>query len=353
LPAFSVECTGLRSVRYPAAADASTPESAVPGLHPPDLRAAYEMPPTGGNGKTVAVIAAGDDPTVEADLAVYRKAFGLPVCPATHGCFRKVNQYGGRVPLSGPIPGWTQEMGLDVQMISAVCPACRILLVEARTADLGDLAGAVDTAVALGADVVSNSYYAPEYDSELDDEAHFNHPGVAITASSGDLGYGPTFPAASRYVTAVGGTTLVRDTHGAWTEYVWPVTGSGCSKYVAKPTWQHDVGCMNRTVTDLAIVADPQTGVAAFNTTAPASERGWGVYGGTSIGAPIVAALYALAGGKRVAHHGAAHAYARPAAFRGVSGGSNGVCTPVYLCTAGPGYNGPAGLGSPIGLGGF
>ncbi|MBV8602929.1 MAG: peptidase S8 [Candidatus Eremiobacteraeota bacterium] len=339
---------------FPAIAASHTRPAAIPGLHPDDLRSAYRFARAGGAGQIVAVIAAGDDPTAEADLAVYRAAFGLQACGAADGCFHKVNQFGGKATIVKPLAGWAQEIGLDVEMISAVCPACRILVVEAQSADLSDLAASVDTAVALGASAVSNSYYAPEYDSELEDEVHFNHPGVAITASSGDLGFGPTFPASSRYVIAVGGTTLLRTGTHMWHERVWSATGSGCSKYIEKPHWQHDKGCPKRTVTDLAVVADPQTGVAGYNTTAPAVERGWAIYGGTSVGAPIVAALSALSRHEhRVARRGASHVYAHPASFNAVVSWNNGSCDVAYLCNGGFGYNGPAGVGTPNGTTGL
>jgi subtilase family serine protease len=321
----------------------------IPGLHPSDIQSAYRIP-SGGEGRTVAVIDAGDDPTAEADLAVYRNAFGMPACTTSNGCFRKVGQSGSASALPAVLSGWPQETGIDIEMISAVCAECNILLVEANSANTSDLALAVDTAVALGANAVSNSYYAPEYNGELTDETHFNHPGTAITVSSGDTGYGATFPASSRYVTAVSGTTLVRGGTRGWSETVWSATGSGCSAYVPKPAWQHDTGCTNRTLADVAVVGNPQTGVAVYNTTAVQSQQGWGVYGGTSVGAPIIAAMYAIAGN---APSGASLAYANTSAFFGVVSGNNGTCSPAYLCTAGIGYNGPGGVGTPDGISGL
>lgn len=157
---------------------------------------------------------------------------------------------------------------------------------------------------------MSNSYGTPEYTSEVSDDAsYFNHPGVAITASSGDdgygVGYGTEYPAASRYVTAVGGTTLIQDptTIRGYRESAWgsPTNtaggaGSGCSSYDPKPGWQHDPGCGTRTVADVAAVADPTTGVAAYDSTPDSSgQSGWLVFGGTGVGAPLIAATYALA----------------------------------------------------------
>jgi subtilase family serine protease len=349
LVVHAAQCNALLNTTIAVIPDATLPAAAIPGFHPSDLQSAYRIP-SGGSGRTVAVIDAGDDPTAEADLAVYRNAFGLPPCTTSNGCFRKVNQSGSANALPAVLSGWPQETGIDIEMISAVCAACNIVLVEANSADVSDLAASVDTAVALGANAVSNSYYAPEYDGELTDETHFNHPGTAITVSSGDTGYGTTFPASSRYVTAVGGTTLVPGGAHGWTETVWSATGSGCSAYVPKPAWQHDSGCPNRTVADVAAIGNPATGVSVYNTTATQSQQGWGVYGGTSVSAPIVAALYALAGN---APNGASSAYADQGAFFGVVSGKNGTCSPAYLCTAGIGYNGPGGVGTPDGVGGL
>jgi subtilase family serine protease len=348
LVVHAAQCNALLNTTIAVIPDATLPAVSIPGLHPSDVQSAYRIP-SGGSG-TVAVVDAGDDPTAEADLSVYRSAFGLSPCTTSNGCFRKVSQSGSASTLPAVLSGWPQETGIDIEMISAVCPSCNILLVEANSADLSDLAASVDTAVALGASAVSNSYYAPEYNGELTDETHFNHPGTAITVSSGDTGYGTTFPASSRYVTAVGGTTLVRGGARGWSETVWSATGSGCSTYVPKPAWQHDTGCANRTVADVAVVGNPQTGVAVYNTTAAQSQRGWGVYGGTSVGAPIIAAMYTIAGD---APSGASHAYSNEAAFFGVVSGNNGKCSPAYLCTAGIGYNGPGGVGTPDGVSGL
>lgn len=325
-----------------------------PGLHPSDIRSAYKLPSTGGSGSTVAVVDMGDDPNAASDLAVYRKAFGLPACTVANGCFSKVTETGAT---SGFGPGnqqWAAEISLDLDMVSAVCPQCHIMLVETASSDIDDFGTAVNTAVSLGATEVSNSYYTAEYAGIIGDDQDYNHPGVPITASAGDGGYGVMFPASSEFVTAVGGTTLLRmpGTSRGWSESVWSNTSSGCSAYIAKPSWQTDSGCPNRTVADVAVVADPLTGVAVYDTYAPSGQQGWGMYGGTSIGAPIVAAIYALAG-NGTSMNGASNAYANPGAFNQITQGSNGTCSPEYLCTAGPGYNGPTGLGSPNGIGAF
>ncbi|MGH7736333.1 MAG: S53 family peptidase [Candidatus Tyrphobacter sp.] len=324
-----------------------------PGLHPADLRAAYDLPSSGGSGSTVAIVDKGDDPNAESDLAVYRKDFRLPACTSQNGCFRKVTESGGTTGFGAGDQQWAAEISLDLDMVSAVCPQCHILLVEANSANISDFGQAVDTAVRLGATEVSNSYYTNEFGGIVADDEHYDHPGVPITASAGDGGYGVTFPASSQYVTAVGGTTLTRAaTPRGWAERVWRSTGSGCSVYFSKPAWQTDSGCSHRTVADVAVVGDPTTGVAVYNTYAPLLSRGWGEYGGTSVGAPVVAAIYALAGNAS-SISGAAYLYAHGADLNAVTAGSNGVCTPPYLCTAGPGYDGPAGLGTPHGTAAF
>jgi subtilase family serine protease len=346
----SAQCNALLNLSVPVNPDPNLNASQIVGYHPSQLASAYHLPTTNGSGKTVATVVAGDDPTAESDLAVYRHAFGLPACTSSNGCFRKVNQKGNSSSYPAPLSGWPQEAGIDIEMISAACPNCNILLVEVDSADLSDLESGVDVAARLGAAAINNSYYAPEYGSEVTEQQHFNHPGVEITASSGDVGYGATFPASSSYVTAVGGTTLTLGLTIVQT--VWAASGSGCSMYVSKPAWQHDSGCPNRTVGDMAAVADPMTGVAVYNTTAPSGQVGWGVYGGTSVAAPIVAAAFALSGNGAGAIP-AEYAYAHPGAFGAVLLGANGTCSQAYLCTGGLGYRGPSGLGTPNGVGGL
>src|SRR5213592_4751084 len=236
------------------------------GYGPADLRAAYSLPSTtAGSGKVFAIVDAYDAPTAEADLGTYRSTYGLPACTTANGCFRKVNQSGGDAPPRAN-GGWAQEISLDLDMASAVCPNCTVVLVEANSNAFTDLAAAEDTAARLGASVISNSYGGSEFSSETSStyNSHFNHPGIAITVSSGDSGYGAEFPAASEYVTAVGGTSLTgsSSTSRGWSETVWHGSGSGCSRYIAKPSWQTDTGCAFRTLADVAAVANPSTGVA-------------------------------------------------------------------------------------------
>ncbi|MEW1912978.1 putative Ig domain-containing protein [Kitasatospora sp. NPDC085895] len=327
------------------------------GYGPSDLASAYNLPASAGSGATVAIVDAYDDPKAESDLAAYRSQYGLPACTTANGCFKKVDQRGGT---SYPTAdsGWAGEISLDVDMVSAVCPNCHILLVEADSPTMENLGTAVNTAVALGAKYVSNSYGGSEDSTDpTSDSAYFNHPGVAITVSSGDSGYGVEYPAASKYVTAVGGTSLSRaSTTRGWSEKVWGTAnggngaGSGCSAYDAKPTWQKDTGCAKRTVADVSAVADPATGVAVYQTY---GGSGWNVYGGTSASAPIIAAVYALAGTPATGTTPASYPYSHTSSLYDVTTGANGSCSPSYLCTAGSGYDGPTGLGTPNGTAAF
>jgi hypothetical protein len=325
-----------------------SPHTAPSGYAPVDLQAAYSLPSaTGGFGSTIAIVDAFDAPNAAADLAVYRSQFGLPPCGS--GCFTKVNQSGAST-MPAVDAGWAAEISLDLDMVSAACPNCRVLLVEANSSSVNDLGKAVDTAVRMGATAVSNSYGSPEFANESAFDVHYNHPGVTITVSSGDASYGVRYPAASPYVTAVGGTRLTRNgTSGAWQETAWTGAGSGCSVFESKPAWQHDTGCSKRTVADVSAVADPATGVAFYDSTPDNGVSGWLVGGGTSVSAPLVAAASALAAEQSPTGYPVQQAYAASGGLTDIVSGSNGTCAPSYLCTAGVGYDGPTGLGSPSG----
>jgi hypothetical protein len=338
--------------------------AAPSGFGPADLQSAYGLAAAAaGSGPTVAVVDAYGDPKAEADLQIYRRQYGLPVCDTGNGCFEKVNQQGKQGAYPAPDHGWAEEQSLDVDMVSAICPRCHILLVEAVNANVASLGAAMDEAVALGARYVSNSYSTSgEARAETSYDHYYNHPGVAVTASAGDNGYSVSYPAASPYVTSVGGTTLRRDPRvpRGWAETVWggassgSGTGSGCSVYEPKPSWQHDAGCARRTVADVSADANPATGVAVYDTY---GDPGWQVFGGTSVSSPVIASVYALAGPPAAGTSPASYPYegalAGPAALNDVTSGGNGRCRPAYLCTAGPGYDGPTGLGTPDGTGAF
>jgi len=338
------------------------------GYGPADLQNAYSLPSaTAGRGATVAVVDAYDDPAAAADLAMYRHQYGLPPCTTANGCFRKVNQRGGTVyPVRDE--GWAGEISLDLDMVSAACPNCHILLIEADNTSFASLGAAENEAVALGADYVSNSWAACGEGASSRYDHYFDHPGVAITMASGDWGYDdyeltyasgicqePSYPASLPDVVAVGGTTLKRNPSSprGWSETAWSNTGSGCSSSGPKPAWQKDSGCAFRTENDVSAVADPNTGVAVYDTY---GYGGWTEFGGTSVATPLIAATYALGGIPAGGTIPASYAYARPAALNDVTSGSNSPtgCAPYsYLCTAGKGYDGPTGLGTPEGVAAF
>jgi subtilase family serine protease len=326
----------------------TTPAQQVPGLHPADLQAAYHLPSAlAGSGQTIAIVITNSDPNAESDLAVYRSTFGLPPCSSASGCFRVIASKDASVDVD-----WAREASVDLDMASAVCPNCKLMLYQAKDAKAGNLATAVSAAVAAGATVVSNSYAVAEVSSE--NNAMWAHPGVPIVAAAGDQGFGGVkWPAASTNVIAVGATTLVRNSTTArgWTETAWSGTGSGCSAIAAKPAWQTDSGCTMRMVADVAAVGDPATPVAVYDSY---QDNGWVEMGGTSVATPIVAGAYALAGNAaQLSLNGASSLYANPGALNAISAGSNGTCTPLYLCTAGDGYSGPVGVGSPNGIAAF
>jgi subtilase family serine protease len=333
--------------------------TAPTGYGPADLRSAYGLDTSGGAGQTIAIVDAYDDKTAEADLSTYRSHYGLSACTTANGCFKKVNQSGVQGSYPSNNAGWGLEISLDLDMASAICPNCKILLVEAKNNQNANLYAAVDTAARLGATEISNSYGGAEASNETASDVHFNHPGVAITVSSGDSGYGVEYPAASPYVTAVGGTTLTRSGSG-FTESAWSGAGSGCSAYEPKPSWQTDAGCARRTVADVSAVADPNTGVAVYDTNCSVLGQllgqcftGWGTVGGTSASSPIIAGVYALAGNAAGTTYPASIPYAHVGSLHDVTSGSNGSCGGSYLCTAGTGYDGPTGLGTPNTAAGF
>ncbi|ELP69850.1 S53 family peptidase [Streptomyces turgidiscabies] len=343
--------------------------SATPtGYGPSNLQSAYGLTSaaaSNGAGETIAIVDAYDDPNAAADLATYRSYYGLPACTVANGCFKKVSQTGSTTSLPTADSGWAGEISLDLDMASAICPKCSITLVEAKSSSMTNLGTAVNEAVKLGAKFVSNSYGGSESSSDTSyDTSYFKHPGVAITVSSGDDAYGVEYPAASQYVTAVGGTSLKTSTASrGWAESVWYQTnsdgsvngaGSGCSAYDAKPTWQTDTGCSKRTVADVSAVADPATGVSVYDSYG-ADGTGWVTYGGTSASSPIIAGVYALAGTPSSTSYPAKFPYAAAgtSTLNDVTSGSNGTCSTSYFCTARSGYDGPTGWGTPEGLTGF
>ena len=343
-----------------AAAATPTP----PGYGPTDLAHAYNLTAAGlygGRGKTVAIVDAYDDPYALSDLSAYRSQYGLPpICHGffSRGCvtFSKVNQKGGTSPLPAPDPGWSEEISVDVDMVSAVCPNCNILLVEADAATLQSLGKAEDAAAEADPVSIGNSWGTGEWNAETAFDGHFTHPGIAITAAAGDNGYGVQWPASSPNVVAVGGTTLssAAGSSRGWSEAVWSGDGSGCSTVEPQPSWQHRVSalrsnCAERAVADVAAVADPNTGVAVYDTY---ELPGWAVFGGTSVSTQIISAVYGLASDWRISMGASGLYAASPSNFFDVTNGSNATCG-SDLCTAAVGWDGPTGLGTPNGVAAF
>ncbi|HEY4916291.1 MAG TPA: PKD domain-containing protein [Solirubrobacteraceae bacterium] len=401
------------------------------GLTPTDLATAYSYDPSGGSGQTVAIVDAYDDPKIEEDLATFDGHYGLGECTKADGCFRKVNQYGSESQAGLPPTdetGWSQEISLDVEIVRAACRGCKILLVEAESAAYENLARAVDEAVALGATEVSNSYGGPELGMGSAERAAYNHPGVVITGAGGDYGYDdwnypllgyeppgmPNAPASLPSVVSVGGTSLRLNAGGTRaSESVWNddgpydendlgagyVTTSGCSTLFTAEPWQRDAsgftaaGCGNKRLSvDVSTDGDPLTGFDIYDSFNYCEEGttcheevqeeierygGWETFGGTSVGTPLIASLYALAGGANGVSYPALTLYGHlgdTASLYDVTEGSNGFCDgePAFFCgrpnvesgyvldcegtsacNARSGYDGPSGVGTPNGLEAF
>jgi hypothetical protein len=277
--------------------------SAPTGYGPAQLHGAYALPATAAVAQTIAIVDAYDDPTISSDLNYYSSFYGLAPCTTANGCFEKLNQSGQPGPYPSKNAGWALEIALDVETAHEICQNCKVVLLEASSSSLADLETAVNTAARLGASEISNSYGGPEFSGEVTDTA-YNHPGIAVTVSSGDNGYGLFgFPAASPGVVAVGGTTLNLAAGNAYGgESAWSGTGSGCSLYLPAQSWQ--------------------TSDANWPLTGCGSRRG---------GADVAAA---------------ALPYRNRLFLHDVTQGSNGSCGTI-MCNAGAGYDGPTGVGTP------
>jgi len=332
----------------------AAPNITPSGYAPADLWSAYygSSSAPSGSTKTIVIVDAYGYAGAEADLAVYRAQFGLPACTTANQCFKKMDQRGGTAyPRANT--GWAQEQALDLDMASAMCPTCKIVLIQSDSATLANLAAAVNTGAVLPNVVaISNSYGGGESGSAAYVSA-YNKPGIAVTVSTGDSGYGAQFPATAPGAIAVGGTNLKRISGGrGWAELAWTSGGSGCSAVHAKPAWQTDQLCTNRMEADISAVGDPATGVAVYGPTGQGPKSGWLVFGGTSVSAPIIGGMYGAKGVGPI--NAAAGIYAAAASnFNDVTSGSNGSCGGTYFCTAGAGYDGPTGRGTPAGTGGL
>lgn len=329
------------------------------GFSPTDLRAAYNVPYAGGKGTTIAIVDAHDSPNAESSLKTYRAQYGLPPCTTANGCFSKVNQDGekGNYPAPPNLEesGWKLEIALDLDMASAICPECNLLLVEADSAFLNDLGAAVNTAAGLGATVISNSWGAWEHPGEIEEDSlYFNHPGIPIFASSGDSGYGTSYPSASPNVISVGGTSLSKNQSArTWRESAWSGAGSGCSEYEKKPEWQNDKGCANRMSADVSAVADPNTPVSVYAEEweeQGSKSPGWLLLGGTSASAPVLAGIVTRATAADRAKGARLFWEQGPEGkLFDIAEGHNGHCYPQleYVCGSKAGYDGPTGWGTP------
>ncbi|HEY6934733.1 MAG TPA: S53 family peptidase [Marmoricola sp.] len=331
--------------------NASTPPSSA--MTPTDLRDAYKL--TGNASSTVAIVDAYGYPNLERDLNTYRSQFGLGSCTTASGCLRIINQSGG-TSLPRFDAGWAGEQALDVDAVSAICPGCKIVVVQASSASIANLGTAVNTAARqAGVVAISNSYGGGDL-SDATYGSYYNHSGIAVTASTGDNGYqGGSFPASSHYVTAVGGTTLraAGNTRG-WSETAWSGAGSGCSTVNAAlaDAAGFDTGCGSyRAIADVSAAADPNYGgMAVYYPTSKTSST-WAQVGGTSEASPIIASVYALSG--NTAGYANAIPYQHSGSLFDVTSGSNGTCSPSQECNARSGWDGPTGLGTPNGTGAF
>jgi subtilase family serine protease len=340
-------------------ADDVSPAASTPsGYGPSSLQAAYGLTSyssANGSGQTIAIVDAYNDPTAEADLGVYRSYYGLSSCTTSNGCFKKVSQTGSTTSLPSTDGGWAEEISLDLDMVSAIAPNAKIILVEATSASYANLGAAENEAAALGATEISNSWGGSDA-SDSTYGTYFNHSGIAITVSSGDDGYGVEYPASSKYVTAVGGTTLTASSSASrgYTETAWSDAGSGCSSYNTALSTQGTsvTGCSRRAVADVSADADPNTGVAVYDSTAYEGYSGWLEFGGTSASAPIIAGVYALAGNAASITPNI-YPYSHTSYLNDITSGSNGSCSVSKLCTATTGWDGPTGMGTPSGIGAF
>jgi subtilase family serine protease len=312
------------------------------GYAPSDLQAAYGLTSdslSNGGTRTVAVVDAYDDPNVATDLAVYRSKYGLPACTVSNGCLAK------QAYTSQTNAGWAGEESVDVDMVSAICPNCKILVVEAASPSIADLSTAERYATAHAA-YVSNSWNGNEGTTTYDGD--FEVSCAVITAATGDNGHNSTaqWPAILPSVVGVGGTSLTSINPRA--ETAWLRAGSGCSKVYRKPSYQSGVntGCSMRASADVSADADPHTGVAVYDTF---HHGGWLVFGGTSVAAPIVASVFALAATDATPLE---NLYSHSSDLNDVTSGTNGACG-APLCVAGRGWDGPTGLGTPQGVGAF
>ena len=298
------------------------------GLAPTTLQSVYGFTtsPTAGAGRTVAIVDANDDPTAEADLGAFTTQYGLPSCTTVNGCFTKVDQNGGSSYPSVD-SGWALEISLDVQWAHAIAPGAKILLVEANSASFSDLLTAEQYATAH-AQYVSNSWGGQESFFDPFFDSYFSAPGVSIFASSGDSGLPAAYPSSSPNVISVGGTTLHFDASNNFTgETGWSSGGGGCSAYESATSAQASFGQYGqvscggaRATPDVAMDADPASGVSVFDSTPYSGQTGWYKIGGTSVASPVFAARSAVQGVLVDSNY----VYGANIPFRDITSGNNG-----------------------------
>ncbi len=341
------------------------------GYGPNEFVTAYALPSVAPSGQTIGITLAFLQPDLEADLGVYSQQFGLPACTQANGCLKIVQAcrtFGQKKHPTTVCPtivdsGWRLEAALDVEIAHGICPTCTIVVALAVSNNFDDLANAQGVAVQNGATVLSNSWGAPEWSAETQFDASWTHPGIPNVFASGDSGYGAFYPSASPAVVSAGGTTLTlnRKDNTYRSESAWSGAGSHCSLYEFANSWQTALpnwaatGCGNaRAAADVSADADPSTGAAIYDSIPYAGRSGWFQVGGTSLATPILAGLFALAGGGGGVTNPSSIPYARftSANSHDITSGTNGSCGTI-MCAAGVGYDGPTGLGSPMGIGGF
>ena len=314
---------------------------------PADFQKAYNLKGLKSGGRTVAIVDAFAYPTLEADLAAYRDFYNLPKCTIKNGCLTVIGQDGGKPPTDVD-PNWDLEQALDLDMVSAVCPDCKILMVESDNNSFRNRGAAVNQAAKTkGVVAISNSYGADGAD--IKNRADYDHPGIAVTASTGDHGYqDASAPANMTSVIAVGGTSILPDGSArGFSETVWSGAGSGCSDRNRAPSYQDTraTKCKGDAMADVSAAANPSQGGASIYYNGHFTQ-----VGGTSESSPLIAAVFALSGKTR--DYPGKYLWDNPNKLYDITSGSNGACG-APLCTAGKGWDGPTGLGTPNGIGAF